>query len=43
MTPDSPWAQLHSHLQSGKELTPQLAAFVMGEILEGRASDESIK
>ena len=43
MTPDSPWAQLHSHLQSGNELTPQLADFVMGEILEGRASDESIK
>ena len=37
------WGQLHSHLQAGHDLTPELATFVMGEILEGRASDDSIK
>ena len=37
------WGQLHSQLQAGQDLTQQLAAFVMGEILEGRASDDSIK
>jgi len=37
------WGQLHSHLQGGDDLTPELATFVMGEILEGRASEDSIK
>ena len=37
------WGQLHSHLQAGHDLTLELATFVMGEILEGRASDDSIK
>jgi anthranilate phosphoribosyltransferase len=42
MTTDPRWVELHSHLLGGADLTPTLATFVMGEILEGRASDESI-
>jgi anthranilate phosphoribosyltransferase len=37
------WDFLYSHLNSGKDLTPGLAQEVMGEILEGRASEEDIK
>lgn len=37
------WKLLHSHLEKGLDLTPELAQFVMGQILEGRAEEEAIK
>ena len=37
------WSNLFSHLQKKDDLTPELATFVMTEILEGRAPEEDIK
>ena len=37
------WPDLFSSLDSKKDLTPELASFVMTEILEGRAEKEDIK
>lgn len=37
------WSNLFTHLQSKEDLTPELATFVMTEILEGQAPEEDIK
>ena len=37
------WSNLFSHLQKKDDLTPELATFVMTQILEGLASEEEIK
>ena len=37
------WSNLFTHLQNKNDLTPELATFVMTQILEGQASEEDIK
>ena len=37
------WGELTAHLSAGNDLTPDLAQSAMAQILEGQASEDSIK